>query len=192
MAIITKIFSALRLFRVYLRSKFRIFYMKFAHPNIQCHPSVRIGRGVSLRCYDGGRMILESGVTIANYAVIHTQGGTLKIESKTLIGHGSYIQCTDAITIGKNTLIAEYVTIRDQDHQYAGGETLADQGMIHSPIHIGKNCWLAAKVTITRGVTLADHVVIGSNAVVTRSALERGVYVGIPAKLKIPHNSNNN
>jgi acetyltransferase-like isoleucine patch superfamily enzyme len=49
-------------------------------------------------------------------------------------------------------------------------------------IVIGNNVWLGAKVTVMKGVTIADRCIVGANAVVNRSFYEASMIAGIPAK----------
>ena len=184
--IVRRLFSAISVARSWSRSALIRGYLRLAHPQIRCHPSVLIGRGVTLRAFAEGRMEIGAGTAIHDGAVIQVEHGRLTIGDGCLIGRGSVVVCTAEIEIGDGTLIAEYVTIRDQDHRYAGSARLADNGMVAGPIRIGHDVWLGAKVTVTRGVEIAPHCVIGANSVVTRSALTRGVYAGAPAKLVKP------
>ena len=47
----------------------------------------------------------------------------------------------------------------------------------------GNQIYIAPGAKIIEGVTIADHVIIGANAVVTKSVLEPGIAVGgVPAK----------
>jgi acetyltransferase-like isoleucine patch superfamily enzyme len=177
-----KLFSALRRARQFVRSKTLQWYLPLAYPGIRCHRSVRFGRGVTVCAFDGGRLDIGPDTLIDDGALVQVDRGHLHIGAGCRVGRGAVIVCLDRITIGAGTLIAEHVTIRDQDHLHHGDLPLDAQGMTASPITIGENCWLGAKATVTRGVFLADHVVIGANAVVTRDAPQRGVYAGIPAR----------
>lgn len=87
----------------------------------------------------------------------------------------------ERITIGRDALIAEHVTIRDQDHDITGTRPYRAAGMRSSPVTIGDNVWIGAKATITRGVTIGDNAVIGANSVVTSDIPAGAVAVGAPA-----------
>ncbi|MGO8737411.1 acyltransferase, partial [Rhodoblastus sp.] len=71
----------------------------------------------------------------------------------------------------------------DQDHEFEADRPTADSGMRIGAIHIGKNVWIGAKATITRGVSISDNAVIGANAVVTKDVPENAVVCGVPAKI---------
>lgn len=74
----------------------------------------------------------------------------------------------------------ELVSVRDHDHDPSKppspGTTRAD------PVTIGRDCWIASKVTITGGVTVGDRTVVGANAVVTHDLGPGIVATGVPAK----------
>lgn len=93
------------------------------------------------------------------------------------------IVARDSISIGDHALIAEYVTIRDQDHSYGGDVPTAQNGFETAPIQIGKNVWIGAKATITRGVTIGDNAVIAAGAVVVDDVPANTIAGGIPAKV---------
>ncbi|MBL0095879.1 MAG: hypothetical protein IPP46_04855 [Bacteroidetes bacterium] len=50
-------------------------------------------------------------------------------------------------------------------------------------IHIGKNCWIGAKVTILDGVQIGANSIIAAGAVVTKSMPDNAVIGGVPAKV---------
>lgn len=158
--------------------------LKLAYPGIACHPTVRFGRGVTIRAFDGARIELGEGAVVLEYAQVQAdRGGNLVLGKGCLIGRGAVVICSEAIEIGDGTLTAEHVTIRDQDHNHAGDGRLEAQGSSTAPIKIGHDVWLGAKVTVTKGVEIAPHAVVGANSVVTRSLPVRGVYAGAPARL---------
>lgn len=51
------------------------------------------------------------------------------------------------------------------------------------PIHIGKNVWMGANVTILPGVTVGDRAIIAAGAVVTKDVPANKVVAGVPAKV---------
>ncbi len=181
--LIRRVFSALRILRLNVRSAAVRTYLLLAHPAVSCHRTVQFGRGVTIRAFDGGRIVLGAGTVVLENAQVQTTGGVLIVGKNCQIGRGAVVFCTDHIEIGEGTMIAEHVTIRDHNHRHEGEGRLELQGHVSAPIHIGDNVWLGAKVTVTKGVDIAPRAVVGANAVVTRSLPSRGVYGGIPARL---------
>jgi acetyltransferase-like isoleucine patch superfamily enzyme len=180
--ILRKGFALLRRLRLILRSATLRGYFRAAYPGLTCHASVRFGPRARLRTFDGGRIEIGRGCFIHDDALLIAEGGLLRLEEHCHVGRGSVIACKAGITIGAGTQIAEHVTIRDSDHQWQGDGPLAEQGFSASPVIIGSDVWLAAKVTVTKGVVIAPHVVVGANSVVTRSLEQRGAYAGAPAR----------
>lgn len=184
-----RLYSAIRRCAWWLRSLRIRIVLRLAYPGIRCHPSVRFGRGVTIRAFDGARIDIGKNVGILEYAQVQAdRGGHLVLGEQCLIGRAAVVICSDSIEIGAGTMTAEHVTIRDQDHNHAGEGRLESQGSSTAPIRIGHDVWLGAKVTVTKGVEIAPHAAVGANSVVTRSLPERGVYVGAPARLIRNHN----
>ena len=142
-----------------------------------------LSSGVRLRATDGGRVSLSDGVVIDRFADITIQHGRLEIGRRSYIGQFSVICARHDIRIGANCLIAEHVTIRDQNHRFGPGLTTAQAGFTTAPITIGNNVWIGAKVTIVKGVTIGEGAVIGANSVVTNDIPANSVAVGIPARV---------
>lgn len=182
MSLVPRFFAGIRKLRFTLRSAAIRAYLRMAYPGVRCHQSVMFGKGVTVRAFDGARLEIGAGTVVLEFAQIQVTGGNVSIGQNCLIGRGAVITCNDRIEIGDGTLIAEHVTIRDQDHRHQGVGRLEIQGSVSSPICIGHDVWLGAKVTVTRGVKIAAHAVVGANSVVTRSLPDRGIYVGAPAK----------
>ena len=81
-------------------------------------------------------------------------------------------------------MFAEMVSIRDHDHAFADRRRpYREQGFVAAPVHVGRNVWLGAKVTVCQGVRIGDNTVVGANAVVTRDLPANCVAVGIPARV---------
>ena len=52
-----------------------------------------------------------------------------------------------------------------------------------TPIHIGNDVWIGARVIILPGVTVGNHVIIGAGAVVTKDVPDYAIVGGSPAKI---------
>lgn len=151
--------------------------------------SVRFGNGivlgpnVTIRCTDGGRVTINDRCIVSDWVEIVAKGGTVSIGASVFIGRGCVIVARDSVQIGSWTQIAEYVTIRDQDHLVSPEVSLRDGLFVSDPVTIGNSVWVGAKATITRGVSVGDGSVIGAGAVVTRDVPEHAVSAGVPARV---------
>ena len=86
------------------------------------------------------------------------------------------------IYVGACTLIGPNVTLCTAAHPI--GPKLREKGLqTNAPVHIGRNCWLGAGVTVLPGVTIGDNSVIGAGSVVTKDIPPNVVAVGTPCRV---------
>jgi acetyltransferase-like isoleucine patch superfamily enzyme len=60
---------------------------------------------------------------------------------------------------------------------------IKDQGIIKSPVRIGPDTWIAAKVTVLRDTSVGRGCVLGAHAVVKGVIPDYSIAVGAPAKV---------
>jgi len=154
-----------------------------ARSGVDAEGRVSISHGVRLRATDGATARLADGVIIDRSADITAKYGTLAIGSRSYLGQFCVICARESITIGADCLIAEHVSIRDQDHRFGHGLTTAKAGFTTAPILIGNNVWIGAKATVIKGVTIGDNVVVAANSVVTHDIPSNVVVAGVPARI---------
>ena len=156
---------------------------RIAYPGLTLGPGVVLKSGVRIAVTDGGTLDIGARTIIEPETLIIVKGGSMRIGPDGFIGQCCVIACGEMIVIGRDALIAEHVTIRDQDHRTADhGSPYRRQGMVTEPVRLGDNVWLGAKVTVVKGVSIGDGAVIGAGAVVTRSLPARCRAVGVPAR----------
>jgi acetyltransferase-like isoleucine patch superfamily enzyme len=137
------------------------------------------------------RSLPHSGINIGNKVAF---GPNVKIfvprSGKLVIGDGcvftsdSYISAYESVHIGNNTMVAEYVSIRDADHKHSQeGVSVKFQGMEPKPIWIGDGVWIASRVAVLKGAIIESWAVIGANAVVNSRIPQDSVAVGVPARV---------
>ncbi len=148
---------------------------------VQAGSGVHAGSGTVFSVTDGGLCLLGAGTQITRNALITVKFGQLRVCEDVFIGIGTIITVRDQIKIGAGTQIAEYVSIRDQDHVVAA-DGVSGSDFTTAPIKIGRKVWIGAKATITKGVTIGDGAVIGAGAVVTRDVPAGATVGGVPAR----------
>lgn len=105
------------------------------------------------------------------------QPGNFKFGKGLAINDYAYINAMGGITVGDNFIISAGAKI-------ITAKLRAEQGAFSykkEHIYAGNNIQVGAGAVILPGVTICDNVIIGANAVVSRSIVEPGVYVGMPA-----------
>ena len=125
----------------------------------------------------GERCILDVGMTVECH-------GILNVGKRVIFGHHCTIAARERIEIGDDCMFAEMVSIRDHDHAFTNVEVpYREQGFTCAPVRIGRNVWVAAKVTVCKGVFIGDNCIIGANAVLTKNIPSNSLAVGIPARV---------
>ncbi|MCD8081173.1 MAG: acyltransferase [Bacteroides sp.] len=89
------------------------------------------------------------------------------------------------IVMGDYVLMGPDVVIYSSMHAYDDINTpIMEQGSKEiKPVHIGNDVWVGLRAVIMPGVTIGDHVIIGSCAVVTKDIPDYAVVGGVPAKV---------
>jgi acetyltransferase-like isoleucine patch superfamily enzyme len=131
-----------------------------------------------------GKVEFGESCRIGSNVVIETQeNGIIKLGNNVRINQGSVLVAYEGITIGNDSLIGEYCSIRDANHGVKLNELIRTQPYDHSPIVIKNDCWVARGVTVLKGAYLDDSCVIGANSVVTGMIKKNEIAVGAPAKV---------
>lgn len=87
------------------------------------------------------------------------------------------------IRIGKNTLIGPRCILHSGNHVYElSGIPIRQQGHKFDPIEIGEDVWIAANVTILKGVKIGDGAIVAAGSVVTKDVDNYSLVAGVPAK----------
>lgn len=154
-----------------------------AYPQVRIDPGAVIDPSARLCAWDGGSIEIGCGTAISARVTILAEGGAIRIGRDGHVGIGTTINACAAVEIGDDALIAQYVSIRDQDHATADPtRPYRAQGFTAKPIRLGRNVWLGVKVTVLKGATIGDNAVVGANAVVTGAIPAGMVAVGVPAR----------
>lgn len=90
----------------------------------------------------------------------------------------------ELLEIGDNVLLHRGTVILT--HDYASRAFVNKYSEFipsHGKIKIGNNVWLGENVTILKGVTIGDNVILGYGSIVTKSIPSNSVAVGSPARV---------
>lgn len=164
-------------------------------------PLVRLGRLASLRArvdgvvpvstqFDGpvesdGRLRLElgEGCRFGRRVYLETsEGGVIRLGENVRVNAGTFVVAYAEVSIGRDTLIGEYVSIRDADHGVDPGRLIREQPHASRPVRIGVGVWIGRGAVVLKGVTIGDGAVVAANSVVTRDVAPLAIVAGSPAR----------
>ncbi len=157
----------------------KIFLNRFYHTR---------GKGSKIRRYTRMDVLpfnnfsLGVNSTIEDFSTINNGVGDVLIGDNSLVGMGNVI--IGPVTIGNNVILAQNVVASGLNHEYKDPATpIHKQPVTTAPIVIEDDCWIAANVVITSGVTIGKHSVVAAGSVVTKNIPPFSVAAGNPAKV---------
>lgn len=138
-------------------------YFKYPpHRGYKIGKNLNIGPGCYFDVPPSGRIIVGDNVKLTTQIVI---------------------SAIDIVSIGDDTLIAEFCTIRDAEHSYEIDHKISSQDLVSAPISIGQDVWIGRNCTILRNTTISNGCVVGANSFLKKCTLEsHTVYAGTPIK----------
>lgn len=166
-----------------VRRRLRLILVRAAHPRARFGAGCDVRTGLSLTIWPestvavGARCVIDRRMTVEC-------SGRLVIGDDVIVGHDTTIGIEEAVSIGHDCLIAEFVSIRDHDHEFGRPDIpVREQGARSAPVAIGRDVWIGSKATITAGVRIGDHAIVAAGAVVTRDVEPWTIVAGVPARM---------
>lgn len=128
------------------------------------------------------RFELGAYAIIEDFSTINNGSGDVIIGHHTLVGMSNVI--IGPVTLGNNIILAQHVVISGLNHIYEDvTRPIVDQNVTTASIVVEDDCWIAANVVITAGVTIGKHSIIAAGAVVTKDIPPYSIAAGNPAKV---------
>jgi acetyltransferase-like isoleucine patch superfamily enzyme len=132
----------------------------------------------------GGQIRIGRNVCICRsveFSVI--KNAELIISDGVFLGRGTVISVHRQVSVGGNALVAEYVSIHDNNRQTRDDQLLVcRQGFKAEALSIGEDCWIGAKAVLVKGSGLGRRCVLGAGAVLTKKLPDNTVAAGVPAR----------
>ena len=162
------------------------------------HPSVIFNGRPYISCVRGARITLSEGVRLntlpsSNPLICRSRSSLCaispgaRIEIERDVGMSGVCICAaKEVTIGEGTIIGADVLIIDTDFHLPlpNWRWSNDPTGSCAPIAIGKGCFIGARATILKGVSLGDGAVVATGAVVTRDVPAVHLAIGNPASVQ--------
>ena len=111
-----------------------------------------------------------------------TNTGTVQIGKDCWIGRDFTVNGNGAVIIGDRCDIAPQVTFLTGGHEIGTEERRAGKGEKYT-VTVGNGCWIGARSTLGRNVTVGDSTVIAACACVMKDIPDNVLAGGVPAKV---------
>ena len=145
--------------------------------------NIYVGKNVQFERFIN-KLSIGSNVIFKDYSriCVADENAEISIGKNTSIGHHTFIFAKKNISIGSNCMIAPFVYIVDNDHNFNDKELLIDSNLECEDITIQDNVWIGAHSIILKGSKIQSGSVIGAGSVVKGVVEENSVVAGNPYK----------
>jgi maltose O-acetyltransferase len=130
-----------------------------------------------------GPLFAEAGLGInVERGAYFGKGSNIRIGSRS--GLGVNCQIYGPVSLGDDVMMGPDVAIYAVNHRFDDlARPMIEQGHSEAiPVRIGNDVWIGRGVNILPGVTIGDHAIIGTAAVVTKDVADYKIVGGNPAR----------
>lgn len=145
------------------------------HPSAVVENGAVIGRGSRIGpfCHIGADVAIGEDVELMSHVAVMgatTIGDGCKVFPQAVLGalpqNLKHTGGRTSLTIGRNNVIRESVTMHIGSDTSRGATIVGDNGFFMAYCHIAHDCIVGNNVTMANGATLAGHCEIGDNVVI--------------------------
>jgi UDP-N-acetylglucosamine acyltransferase len=163
--------------------------MPTVHRTALVDPKASLAEDVVVGAYSviGPQVRIEAGVELGTHVVVEgrtTIGAGTKVHAFACIGTppqflGHRPEDDTALSIGRNNIIREYVTINVGTREGGGHTQIGDRCFFMTSAHVAHDCHIGDHVIMANSATLGGHVTIGDYVVIGGlSAVHQRVRIG--------------
>lgn len=146
------------------------------------HTERRAG-GVHIVVSSGARVEIGAGTWLRSdlgpVRIFAFPGARVRIGREGFL-NGCHLSSKASLELGDRVWVGPGTRIFDADQH----DLDAEQRERIAPVRIGDHCWIAADVTILRGVEIGEQSVVGTRSLVDRSIPPHSLAFGIPAAVE--------
>lgn len=150
---------------------------------------IRVDRGCTISLFasierSGGAITIGKGSMVDRGVILRAYGGAIEIGQNCRLNPYAIIYGDGGVVIGEGVRIAAHSVVVSANHRFGRLDIpIYLQGETKVGIRIEDDVWIGAGACVLDGVSVRRGCVIGAGAIVTGDTSERGVYVGVPARL---------
>lgn len=145
------------------------------HPSAIVHPKAEIADAVEIGpyCTVGAKAKLHEGVRLISHVVIEGNtevGAHSQVHPFAVLGHPpqhlAYKGEDVRLSIGKNTVVREHVTMHPGTPMGHGETVVGDNGLFMVGSHVAHDCTVGDHAVFANNATLGGHVVVGHHVII--------------------------
>ena len=102
-----------------------------------------------------------------------------KVKEGTIVMHNALVNAD--VSIGQNCIINSKALI-EHDCVIKNQTHISTNAILNGEVMIGENCLIGSSSIIRNNVNITSKTIIGAGSVVVKDVIERGIYIGNPAK----------
>jgi acetyltransferase-like isoleucine patch superfamily enzyme len=149
--------------------------------HVALHPECFVAEEAAVFAEPHRAVVVGPGASIAAHAYVH---GPVRLAAHVSVNpHATLDGGRGGIEVGEGTRIATGASLFAFEHGMAPDRPLREQPVRSRGIVIGRDVWIGAQASVTDGVRIGDHAVVGAGAVVTRDVSDWAVVGGVPARV---------
>jgi acetyltransferase-like isoleucine patch superfamily enzyme len=145
----------------------------------------RVGGAVHFWLAAGARVEVGANTwlrtELAPIRIFAFEGARISIGPDSFL-NGCHLSAKSELRLGRQAFVGPGSRVFDADQHALDTE----HPELAEPVTIGDCAWIAADVTVLRGVTIGEHSVIGSRSLVTRDVPPHSLAFGVPARTRGP------
>lgn len=128
-------------------------------------------------------MIANNMKNVFWYTAIHPTAVISELETE--IGEGTVIMPNTVINagsiIGRHCIINSG-SIVEHDNRIADYVHISVGAKLAGTVSVGKRTWVGVGASVKNNISICDDCMIGAGAVVVKDIINKGTYIGVPAK----------
>lgn len=169
----------------YRRLFARYLWHRLVDRHVEFQGVVFTGERVEFHARPGyGRLVVGPWCWIGNDNKLRAHEGQLTLGPKVVMGRDNVVNAYLDIEIGGSSILADWIYICDFDHRFDRLDIpIKDQGIVKSPVRVGRDVWIGEKASILRGVDVGDGSVIASHCLVNEDVPPFSIAVGVPVRV---------
>jgi acetyltransferase-like isoleucine patch superfamily enzyme len=148
-------------------------------------PAARISADVEIVCreFTAGNLLFVGNSTVVGYGGTMESTAVVRLGHRVALGPFNIVNANHPVELGDDVGSGSHVALFTHGYHF-GHRILDGYQAVYRPVRLARRVWLGYHCTILPGVSIGEETIVAAGAVVTRSAGDRRLLAGVPAREK--------